>query len=505
VTADHQEFKLQTASNSTVGQVLAAAQIKLGDLDEVEPALPVTLSDGAHVKVTRVNEEFYTEQIIIPFIHQELSNDALPTGERLLSQPGTNGLKEITHRRVYEDGIEVSNTIVNSNIIQDAIPEIEMIGSHSIFAALPIPGKIAYLSGGNAWIIEGNTSNQKLEVSTGDLDGRIFSLSKDGNYLIFTRFSSKEQEINTLWIAVLSSDPVDIINLGVRNIVHFAEIDPNSSRIAFSTSEWREASPGWQANNDLYEADFNTSGLLGSPRKILGSNSGGVYGWWGTEFGWALDGSLFLFARPDSIGIIDDLTHSKSTLLDITPYQSGGNWAWVPSAAWSPDGKVVYTIDHVATDTTGASESDRFDLIAISLSSDLPVTLIKNVGMFAYPLPSPIMNIGNTTEPSAGMVTGQADYRIAYLQALHPEQSESSEYKLYVIDRSGKNFTALFPQGAGKGILPQHVAWSPSRLGAGGNFGILLVYNGNIWMIDAATGEAQQVTGDGLSTRVDWR
>jgi resuscitation-promoting factor RpfB len=49
--------------------------------------------------------------------------------------------------------------------------------------------------------MEGSTANRRVIVSTGDLDGRIFTLSPNGEYLVFTRKSNKpaDQEINTLW------------------------------------------------------------------------------------------------------------------------------------------------------------------------------------------------------------------------------------------------------------------------------------------------------------------
>jgi hypothetical protein len=31
------------------------------------------------------------------------------------------------------------------------------------------------------------------------------------------------------------------------------------------------------------------------------------------------------------------------------------------------------------------------------------------------------------------------------------------------------------------------------------------MYQGNLWLIDAVTGTAQQVTGDGLIVRMDWK
>ena len=98
-------------------------------MDKVEPPYIQCLSDGSLVKVIRVREEYYIEQVIIPFEHQELRNEALPEGERRLSQPGVNGLEEITYHRVFEDDIEVSNSIVKTIVLKEAIPEVVMIGS----------------------------------------------------------------------------------------------------------------------------------------------------------------------------------------------------------------------------------------------------------------------------------------------------------------------------------------------------------------------------------------
>lgn len=167
--------------------------------------------------------------------------------------------------------------------------------------------------------------------------------------------------------------------------------------------------------------------------------------------------------------------------------------------------KISILINHITTETASSSKSQQFDLLAVRLSGELPTTLIKNVGMFAYPVPSPITHRDDTIDPSTGKVTESVDYLIAYLQALHPDQSETSQYHLFVMDRDGQNPKDLFPQGNKSGLTPQNVAWSPSRLREQGNYGIVLVYNGNIWIIDTGTGEAQQITGDGLSTRVDWR
>jgi hypothetical protein len=380
-----------------------------------------------------------------------------------------------------------------------------MIGSRSTSTSLSFPGRIAYLSAGNAWVIENTTGNRRLLVSTGDMDGRIFSLSNDGEFLLFTRFSSDNSTINSLWVASLQNDPVKLIDLGVKNIIHYGEFNPRSTIVAYSTVEWRETAPGWQSNNDLYELGVSATGFVGLPQMDLESNSGSVYGWWGMEFSWAPDQIRFLYSRPDGIGILNSSDGTLTSILNIAPYQTGGNWAWVPGAAWSPDGNTVYTVNHVASEEDQSGESQRFNLIAVPLTGGTSIDLVNNVGMFAYPVPSPVDHKGKFINDSSADTVDQVAFSIAYLQAIFPDQSETSGYRLYIIDRDGSNKKYIFPEEDAVGLEPQHVVWSPGRVESIGNFAIALIYNGNIWIIDTGSGVAQQITGDGLTSRVDWR
>jgi hypothetical protein len=96
-------------------------------------------------------------------------------------------------------------------------------------------------------------------------------------------------------------------------------------------------------------------------------------------------------------------------------------------------------------------------------------------------------------------------YQIAYLQAVFPEQSDNSPYRLMVMDRDGSNRRELFPKAGAPGLDPQRVIWSP--LGSSGVNGLMIavVYQGDIWLVNLADGQAQQITGDGLTVRIDWK
>jgi hypothetical protein len=490
IMADGASRNVTLPSGSTVTQALQSAEINMGDLDRVEPPPYTVLNDGDSINLTRVEEVFATEEQIIPFERQVVRNESLPEGETRLVQAGVNGKQELTYRRVIEDEVEISKSVVKSVILQEALPEIVMVGAQSSFAPLPVPGKLAYLAGGNAWIIDTSTANRTALVTTGDLDGRIFKLSPNGSYLIFTRKSTKpaDQEINTLW--AVRTDGGKSFSTGLANIVHFADWIPGTNSIAYSTVEPRGTAPGWQANNDLSRYSITT----GEKRKILDASSGGVYGWWGMTFAFSTDGRL-AYARPDGIGLVDIDGKYLKPLLDITPLNTHSDWAWLPSMAWGADSKTLYYISHAPPPSLVSEEdSPFFDISVTSFSNDANLKLAENTGMFAYPSVSALQ--------SSSL---ERQYQVAYLEAIFPEQSETSRYRVVVMDRDGSNRRTIFPATDAPGLEPQTPVWAPESIeGQSGDF-IAIVYQGNLWLVDSGNGQAYQVTGDGLVTRIDWK
>ena len=114
--------------------------------------------------------------------------------------------------------------------------------------------------------------------------------------------------------------------------------------------------------------------------------------------------------------------------------------------------------------------------------------------MFAYPSVSSLQS-SSTERP----------YQVAYLQAIFPSQSETSRYRVVVMDRDGSNRRTIFPANDAPGLEPQMLAWAPGVIdGQAGDF-IALIYQGNLWLLDSGNGQAYQVTGDGLVTRIDWQ
>src|SRR5688572_28789488 len=91
IQADGSSSEVQVTSGSTVTQALASVGITPGSLDRSEPPFYTVLSNGDVITLTRVEEVFETQQVVIPFERQLVRNETLPEGETRLVQAGING------------------------------------------------------------------------------------------------------------------------------------------------------------------------------------------------------------------------------------------------------------------------------------------------------------------------------------------------------------------------------------------------------------------------------
>jgi hypothetical protein len=492
IVADGEEVSAYVPSGSTVQKAIESSGISLGAIDRVEPPGYTLLDDGSTIVITRISERFEIEEIDIPFERQTLRNEALPIGESRLLQPGENGLQEITYRILEEEGVEISRTPIKNSILVEPVPEIIMVGIQAAYTPVAIEGKLAYLSGQNAWIVQSDTGNRRPLVLSGDLDGYIFELSDDGRFLLFTRqVVDDEETINRLWAISTTDASAEPIDLKVENVIHFADWMPgiDSRIVAFSTVEPSQAAPGWQANNNLLTVRFTESGVVFRPETVIDSNAGGQYGWWGTTFIWGEDRLHLAYARADSIGFVDFDTASLVSAIEITPYQTLSDWAWVPGLTWGRDNRTIFFIDHgdpIALENPDASPV--FDLIALTGQGGLQLPLAEKTGMFAYP----------TSSPTTLLHNGEIEYRLAFLQAISPLESDTSNYRLTVMDRDGSNLRSIFPPVGESGLEPQPVVWSP------GADQIAVIYRGDLWIVDIVSELGQRITAEGLTLTMDW-
>ena len=173
VSCDGMVYSAQVALDAKVADALTAVGVEAGPMDIVTPALPLAVPADGSISVVRVTTEDVVTEQVIPFQSQTVRNESLAEGETRIVQQGQNGIRRITTRYTYEDGVLKNSTVVSAATAAEPVPEILMRGAKAAYSPININGRLIYISAGNAWMMEGSTENRTPLLSTGDLDGRL--------------------------------------------------------------------------------------------------------------------------------------------------------------------------------------------------------------------------------------------------------------------------------------------------------------------------------------------
>jgi hypothetical protein len=236
---------------SNVGQVLQEQNITLGDQDRVEPPDYTPLERAATIKIVRVAVKTETTREPIEFERQYVREENLPEGQVRVSRLGANGTAEIDYQVTYEDGREVSRREIARRVLQAPTDEILLIGTQGAVASVPLTGTLAYLAKGNAWIVRGATGERRPLTTQGDLDGRVFDLSRDGKYLLFSRAATDAATLNTLWIVDTVPFNAEARRVPIDNVLYAQWAPDGSALVAYTGAAKTDGAPGWNAFNDL--------------------------------------------------------------------------------------------------------------------------------------------------------------------------------------------------------------------------------------------------------------
>jgi hypothetical protein len=487
------ETRTLTTDTLTVRDLLAEAGVMLDEDDRVEPVEPTFVVQGMAVRVIRVEVRTETEQREIPFERQTVRDASIPAGETRLLEPGVTGIEELAYRVVLEDGVAVERRLVRQVTLQEPRTEVILIGVQAERGPVTITGTVAYLANRNVWIIRTVSSNQRRLTYAGDLDGRVLALSPGGAYLLFTRVPTESNEaapLNTLWMIETATADAEPVRLPVDGVL-WADWEPTcqfasrrpSCRIVYSTGEPAEGNPGWRAENDLWVARLVIDdGELRDRRQIVEPSGGGAYGWWGTTYAWSSDGRQLAYARADEVGVIRFPDGQQTTLMRFPPFRTYAPWVWTPTVSFSPEVEFVITALHGPAPTGGEPEdSPVFDVWALAADGTITAELVSEAGMWAAP-----------QYASTGDL-------VAFGRARSPYVSQTSGYDLYVMDRDGSDRRLLFPPEGEIGLDYPEMTWGPVE------DQLIVVYQGNLYLITAGDGEVRQLSDEGGVVAVRWR
>src|SRR5258708_20805019 len=124
VIADGKELVFSTADHVTVGQFLQQTDIRLGDLDRMDPPEFTQITDNMVITIVRVRDEQVCNDDAVPYQTRYISNPDLTPGTTKVAQAGANGSQRICYDVIYKDGIETSRAAGNPTILTQPTDEI---------------------------------------------------------------------------------------------------------------------------------------------------------------------------------------------------------------------------------------------------------------------------------------------------------------------------------------------------------------------------------------------
>lgn len=490
------------SAGSTIREVLADAGVDTSLNDEITPPLYEPAVSGQSISIIRITESIETIERSVPFErrtvrNESMSADAPPT----VIQQGQVGLEELTVRIIFRDGIETDRQITRVVMVQEPQEEILMVGADIVSQSqeLSFTGTLAFINGSGAQILNGESSFPQTIDLGGTPDRRVFSLSPDGSYLLYTLSETTDDQFNSLWVieTEVGADPV---NLGGENIL-WADWNPSRrerNEIAWSTGEATTLSPGWEANNDLWLVEIDDTEVITDSIEQILQPFPVTYGWWGGDYAWSPDGRLIGYSFANEIGVIqpqrngataDSDLQRRQTLHQFTEYDTQSDWVWIPPLSWSPDSTLLAFTRHGGEETT----ADQFETwilhVPIAQSGqDGAVQLTSESGIWSYPFWA--------TEVSQ-------DRSIAYLIAGNAQNTLASGYTLWLADEDGSNSRQIFPAEGVAGNFSRErrsIAWSTSE-----PHKLTFVYDGDLFLYDGLSNTVLQLTeSDGQVSHPTW-
>lgn len=478
LVADDRTWEVSTSAG-TVAEVLREAGVTLNSLDRTEPDRWTAVSAGMTITVIRVRQQDVNVTMPVPYQQQVIRDEGTPRGETRLLQVGANGQEELVFRVTYENDVETKRELVDRRMIREPQREVIVVGTRGLLASTAFTGTIAYFAGDNAWVMRQRSGTKRPLTFASDLDHRVFDLSPDGGWLLFTRRPRNPDDdttLNELWVVGTRQVGEEPVFLDIRDVI-CATWAPDSQTFAYSTAEQTPRPPGWKAHNDLWLAARDVVTVT----QVLSASGRHPYAWWGHTFAWSPDGTRFACATPNGVHLVDRTSGQQRTLLTYPVYHTYADWVWTTSPSWSPDGRRLVCVAHGAPEGSEAPEDSQvFNIWSLDTRGQDHQMIAYNVGMWSMPRWSPRGDL------------------ILYGLARDPTRSHVGPYDLYVARPDGGEARRLFPTPGQIGLTIPEAAWSPT------GDAVVVAYLQDLYRVPLE-GPAQQLTDSGLSSWPLWR
>jgi uncharacterized protein YabE (DUF348 family) len=128
LTADHHRHAL-TTTGQTVGQVLAAAGVKVDHNDRVRPKASTPVKAGMKIVVQRVEMVRRTKTVSVGYPVQKRYTSAMYAGHTKVLTAGTPGKARVTYEVLYIDGKQAAHKQLARVVLVQPKRQVEKVGT----------------------------------------------------------------------------------------------------------------------------------------------------------------------------------------------------------------------------------------------------------------------------------------------------------------------------------------------------------------------------------------
>lgn len=118
-----------TSTDATVGELLAAEGVTLGDDDRLVPSADAPVTESMTLTVTRIRVETEVRTEPIPHETTERNDAELTVGTRRTETEGVDGSKEVTYEMTYTNDELTSEEAIETVVATEPVTEVVRVGT----------------------------------------------------------------------------------------------------------------------------------------------------------------------------------------------------------------------------------------------------------------------------------------------------------------------------------------------------------------------------------------
>ena len=119
----------RTVSGKTVGDAISKVDLGISDDDFTKPGENTPLMNGIEIEVIKVKTKVYTVTEKLGYTTKYVYTDALASGKTRVKVEGQNGVREITYKESYIDGVLIDSVVKESKITKRPVDKVLEVGT----------------------------------------------------------------------------------------------------------------------------------------------------------------------------------------------------------------------------------------------------------------------------------------------------------------------------------------------------------------------------------------